>query len=80
MVHRKRNPKTDFYSTRDYLDVLEGRLFLCDVSPQTAEHVMFTVREKAMRLVQGGRWNSHEFPWYLKKELEACIDNILNDE
>lgn len=69
--------KGNHFSTRDYEDVLEGRLFLVDVSEATREHVMMTIRKKASELVKGRRWDSRDFPWYLKKELEEAIDNIL---
>lgn len=69
--------KGNHFSTRDYEDVLEGRLFLVDVSEATRDHVMMTIRKKASELVKGRRWDSRDFPWYLKKELEEAIDNIL---
>lgn len=69
--------KGNHFSTRDYEDVLEGRLFLVDVSEATRDHVMMTIRKKASELVKGKRWDSRDFPWYLKKELEQAIDNIL---
>lgn len=69
--------KGNHFSTRDYEDVLEGRLFLVDVSESTRDHVMMTIRKKASELVKGKRWDSRDFPWYLKKELEEAIDNIL---
>jgi hypothetical protein len=69
--------KGNHFSTRDYEDVLEGRLFLVDVSDATREHVMMTIRKKASELVKGKRCDSRDFPWYLKKELEEAIDNVL---
>lgn len=71
--------KGKHFSTRDAEDVLEGRLFLVDVSEATREHVMQTVRKKASELVRIGKWNANDFPWYLRKELEICIDNILDN-
>lgn len=67
------------YSTRDYEDVLEGRLFLVDVSQATREHVMQTVRKKAADIARSKRWNANDFPWYLRKELQQSIDNILDN-
>ncbi len=71
--------RSKMYSTRDYEDVLEGRLFLVDVSDATRDHVMQTVRKKASELVRIGKWNANDFPWYLRKELQTCIDNILDN-
>jgi len=68
----------NMFSTRDAEDVLEGRLFLVDVSDATKDHVMHKVRQKALSLVKSGRWNSREFPWYLKVELENEIERILS--
>lgn len=70
--------KGNHFSTRDAEDVLEGRLFLVDVSDATKDHVMHKVRQKALSLVKSGRWNSREFPWYLKVELENEIERILS--
>lgn len=70
--------KGNHYSTRDVEDVLEGRLFLVDVSDATKDHVMMIIRNKASELVKSRRWDSREFPWYLKKELEEAIDNIMS--
>lgn len=70
--------KGNHFSTRDAEYVLEGRLFLVDVSDATKDHVMHKVRQKALSLVKSGRWNSREFPWYLKVELENEIDRILS--
>jgi len=70
--------RSKMYSTRDYEDVLAGNLFLVDVSDATKDHVMHMVRQKALSLVKSGRWNSREFPWYLRVELENEIDRILS--
>ena len=67
----------NMFSTRDAEDVLEGRLFLVDVSDATKDHVMHKVRQKALSLVKSGRWNSREFPWYLKVELENEIERLI---
>lgn len=66
------------FSIRDAQDVLEGRLFLVDVSQATKEYVHHKIRQKALSLVKSGRWNSREFPWYLKVELENEIERILS--
>jgi len=68
----------NMFSTRDAEDVLEGRLFLVDVSDATKDHVMHKVRQKALELVKSGRWNPYDFPWYLKVELENEIERILS--
>jgi len=67
------------YSTRDYEDVLEGRLFLVDVSQATRDHVVQTIRKKASEIASQRRWNANDFPWYLRKELQQAIDNILDN-
>lgn len=70
--------KGNHFSTRDAEDVLEGRLFLVDVSCATKDYVMHKVRHKALELVKSGRWNPYDFPWYLKADLELEIDRILS--
>lgn len=70
--------KGNHFSTRDAEDVLEGRLFLVDVSTTTRDYVMHKVRQKAISLVKSGRWNPYDFPWYLKADLELEIERILN--
>lgn len=70
--------KGNHFSTRDAEDVLEGRLFLVDVSCATKDYVMHKVRQKALELVKSGRWNPYDFPWYLKADLELEIDRILS--
>lgn len=72
--------KGNHFSTRDAEDVLEGRLFLVDVSCATKDYVMHKVRKKALELVKSGRWNSREFPWYLKVELESEIERIISGQ
>lgn len=67
------------YSSRDYEDVLNGRLFLVDVGSGTRDRVMFTIYEKAKALVNSGNTSSHSFPWYLKNELEAEIKRIIQN-
>lgn len=71
--------RNKMYSTRDYEDVLEGRLFLVDVSQATRDHVMQKVRKKAAEIARQRKWNTNDFPWYLRKELQTCIDNILDN-
>lgn len=65
------------YSTRDYQDVLDGKLFRGDVSEATWDHVMDTVRKKARQLVKSGNIQPKTFPWYLRTELEQEIDKLM---
>jgi hypothetical protein len=76
--------KGPYYSTRELEDVLNGIEPYDLATPQTQEWAMHIIRQKAIEIAKirspQARMNAiYKAPAPLRKKLEDCVDNIINN-